>query len=64
VGLIVSRGSGNAVARNRIKRRIRPLIGRMNLQPGMDYVIIANSGVFDTPHPRLAEWLESAVGES
>lgn len=63
VGIVVSKSSGNAVVRNRIKRRLRPLISEMSLKPGVDYVIIANSSVAEVEHARLRRWLEMSMGE-
>lgn len=60
-GLVVSRGSGGAVARNRIKRRLRHAIAGIQLKPGSDYVIIANRQVKDIPFTELASWLGRAV---
>ena len=64
LGLIVSKSAGNAVTRNRIKRRLRHTARRMELQPGNDYVIIANSQVADTPQKTLEGWLSRAVEET
>ena len=61
VGLVVSKGSGNAVTRNRIKRRLRHAVGELGLQPGMNYVIIANNQVATIPYARVVEWLRLAV---
>jgi ribonuclease P protein component len=61
VGLVVARSAGNAVTRNRIKRRLRHALRALELRPGIDYVIIASSQVADAPHPKLMGWLERAV---
>ncbi len=60
-GLVVSKSSGNAVTRNRIKRRLRHCIRSMQVEPGHDYVIIASKQVADVPHTRLVGWLERAM---
>jgi len=62
-GLVVSKSSGNAVTRNRIKRRLRHCIRSLQLNPGHDYVIIASQQVADVPFTRLQGWLERAVRE-
>ena len=63
LGLVVSRGSGNAVKRNRIKRRLRHATAELQLQPGMDYVIIANGQVAEVPYARIEGWLRRALEE-
>lgn len=61
VGLVVSRGTGDAVTRNRIKRRLRHCLGAVQLKSGTDYVIIGTSQVADAPQPLLMGWLERAL---
>ena len=61
VGLVVSRSAGNAVTRNRIKRRLRHSLRGVELKPGSDYVFIGSSQVADAPHPQLMGWLERAL---
>jgi len=60
VGLVVSKSAGNAVTRNRIKRRLRHIVRTLPLKPGIDYVIIGSSQVADVSHPSLVGWLERA----
>jgi ribonuclease P protein component len=63
VGLVVAKGGGGAVGRNRIKRRLRhAMVGKM-LQPGTDYVIIANREVSEVPFAQLETWLTAALEE-
>jgi ribonuclease P protein component len=64
VGLIVSKSTGNAVTRNRVKRRLRHALRAVQLKPGTDYVIIGTSQVADVPHPKLMGWLERALENS
>jgi ribonuclease P protein component len=59
VGLVVP--SSGAVARNRIKRRLRHAIAGMQLQPGTDYVIIANRGAETADFSQLQSWLCRAL---
>jgi ribonuclease P protein component len=42
-GLTVSRRVGNAVVRNKVKRRLREIIRRLNVKTGWDIVIIARN---------------------
>ncbi len=63
VGLVVARSTGNAVTRNRVKRRLRHALRDVELRPGMDYVIIGTSQVADAPHPELIGWLRRALEE-
>jgi ribonuclease P protein component len=46
LGLAVSRRVGNAVARNRVKRRVREWFRRerVSLPPGTDWVVVARAG--------------------
>jgi len=63
VGLTVSKSIGSAVARNRVKRRLRHIVQDVQLQPAMDYVIIARKSIVDADHSTLLGWLERAVAE-
>src|SRR5690606_39018040 len=61
VGLVVGRRVGNAVERNRAKRRLRHALTQIQLEQGMDYVIIADREVLDIPFGSLVERLAAAV---
>lgn len=63
VGFIVSKRTGNAVTRNRIRRRLRHAVGGLQLQPGNDYVIIANNEVAEAPFAQMVSRLERALQE-
>lgn len=63
VGLTVSKNIGSAVARNRVKRRLRHTVRDVQLQPAMDYVIIARKSIVDASHPTLMGWLNRALEE-
>jgi len=65
VGFTVSRKVGNAVRRNRARRRLRaavaevmPALGR----PGFDYVVIGRHDTPDRPYGALIEDLRTALG--
>lgn len=65
VGFTASKKIGNAVARNRAKRRLRE-VARAILpelaQPGWDYVLVARPGVtVDRPFSDLLNDLETAL---
>ncbi|HEY4584640.1 MAG TPA: ribonuclease P protein component [Acidimicrobiia bacterium] len=64
VGLVVSKSAGDAVTRNRIKRRLRHITRTLPLKPGIDYVIIGASQVADVSHPNLVGWLRRALEET
>lgn len=66
VGFTCSKKVGNAIARNRAKRRLRE-IARLVLpchgQPGTDYVLIGRAGVTATrPFDQLLDDLRRALG--
>lgn len=63
VGLTVSREVGNAVTRNRARRRLRHTLRDLQLQPNMDYVIIARKSMHEAPYATLVGWLRRAVDE-
>jgi len=64
VGVVAGRKVGNAVRRNRAKRRLREAVARVPLQPGAAYIVIASPPVVDAPFDRLVEWVADAVGDA
>lgn len=60
-GLVVGRGVGNAVERNRVKRRLRHALETVPLEQGMDYVIIADRKVLEAGFSDLERWLGAAA---
>lgn len=64
VGFTTSRKVGNAVKRNRVRRRLRE-VARFVLpqmgQPGTDYVIIGRTKTADRPFTCLIEDLKDAL---
>ena len=64
VAIVAGKRVGNAVRRNRAKRRLRAAMERLRLQDGLAYVVIARSGVVDAPFERLVEWLTEAMRQT
>ncbi|MEM8665179.1 MAG: ribonuclease P protein component [Pseudomonadota bacterium] len=65
VGFTVTKKTGNAVVRNRIKRRLRALCDTASrFEPGTDYVIVARRGALNAKHEDLAAALTAAIGAS
>ena len=64
VGFTASRKVGNAVLRNRAKRRLRAAAAevlRRDGRPGTDYVLIARAATGERPYPQLVGDLEAAL---
>jgi ribonuclease P protein component len=64
VGFTASRKVGNAVVRNRAKRRLRAAAGGVlpsHGQSGTDYVLIARASTADRPFAELVADLEAAL---
>ena len=64
VGFTVTKKHGNAVERNRMRRRLKEAV-RLNaafaMQPGHDYVIVARRDVLHAPFARLAAQLAERI---
>jgi len=65
LGIAVPKGAGSAVARNRVKRRLRETWReRLAMVPrGRDYVLIARPALADALESRDAAWLAERVDE-
>jgi ribonuclease P protein component len=64
VGFTASRKVGNAVTRNRAKRRLRAAAATVlpyQARPGTDYVLIARASTIDRPYAALVADLEGAL---
>jgi ribonuclease P protein component len=64
VGFTVTKKVGNAVVRNRVRRRLREVV-RLSaaalLRPGHDYVLIGRRPVLEWPFDRLVTELDRAL---
>lgn len=64
VGFTVSKKIGNAVVRNRVRRRLRAAVSaldRSQMRSGYDYVVIARTGAADRTYKDLKAELEQAL---
>lgn len=64
VGFTVSKKVGNAVERNRVRRRLREVVRQMaaeRMRAGTDYVLIGRRAALDVPFGRLMEDLAGAL---
>ena len=64
VGFTATKKIGNAVVRNRVKRRLRALARLMlagQARPGHDYVLIGRAPTFSRAYPDLENDLSSAL---
>jgi ribonuclease P protein component len=67
LGLAVPKAAGNAVVRNRIKRRLREIwrakLDADEVSPASDYVIVVRPGLPEAAEARGHEWLVERVDE-
>jgi ribonuclease P protein component len=64
VGFTVTKKHGNAVERNRMRRRLREAVrldAAFAMKPGHDYVIVARREVLGVPFDRLAKMLGTRI---
>ena len=64
VGFTVTKQVGNAVERNRVKRRLREVVrlsAAENLRSGHDYVLIGRRAALDLPFSRMLDELERSL---
>ena len=64
VGFTVTKKVGNAVVRNRIKRRLRAIASEFQREfdGATDYVIVARRETLGAPYARLGDELRQALG--
>ena len=63
MGIVVSKKVGNAVVRNRVRRRIRELLRRMHLPPS-DLMVIARPEAAGADYHELSRDLMRALDRS
>jgi len=64
VGFTVTKKVGNAVVRNRIRRRLKEAVrthAAGDMQPGRDYVIVGREDVLTVPFKQLAAELSRRI---
>jgi ribonuclease P protein component len=64
VGFTCSKKVGNAVERNRVRRRLREVVRLAPqdlMRPGYDYVLIGRSAALELPFSRLVEDFDRAL---
>ena len=66
VGFTVSRKVGDAVRRNRARRRLRAVAGEVlpeRGRPGYDYVLVGRGATVERPYAALVEDLKTALAK-
>jgi len=65
VGFTVTKKVGNAVERNRVRRRLRELVrldAERHVRSGHDYVMVGRRGALTIPFTRMVEDFATALG--
>lgn len=63
VGFVIKKGLGNAVVRNKIKRRLKEAIRKINNARTNNGIIIARYLALDYPFVRLCDDVEKILGQ-
>ncbi len=61
VGVVASKSVGNAVQRNRAKRRLREAANKVDLKPNTAYVVVASPDVLGVQFDELVNWFGAAI---
>jgi ribonuclease P protein component len=64
MGFTVSKKVGNAVERNRVRRRLREIVrltGASRMQTGHDYVLVGRQAALKVPFSRIVQEFEGAL---
>lgn len=64
IGFTVSRKVGNAVERNRVRRRLREIVrlsDRARMCVGYDYVLVGRRAALTTPYAQIADAFSGAL---
>ncbi|WP_136657527.1 ribonuclease P protein component [Nitratireductor sp. XY-223] len=65
IGYTVTKRQGNAVERNRIRRRLREAVrlkAAFDMRPGHDYVVVARRDALEAPFAELSDSLARRIG--
>jgi len=60
-GIVVSRNVGKAVVRNKVKRRVREILGKITLHPGFDIVVIARASAAEAKYSEIKKTAEDIL---
>ncbi|MEE8457573.1 MAG: ribonuclease P protein component [Acidimicrobiia bacterium] len=61
VGVVAGKSVGNAVQRNRAKRRLREAANKVDLESHTAYVVIASRDVLGVQFGELLNWFAAAI---